>query len=264
MKTMQLRYLFISLSILFYPIYSAASDLAKEKRWADQIVDSIMTGEAEWLEAGGVKFLSIYTEADGDKVRGGAIVLHGVGVHPNWSDVVLPLRTRLPASGWHTLSLQMPILKNEADYKDYIPLFPEVVPRINAGIDFLKNKGVKNIVIIAHSMGATMAGYYVANHDRPEVKALVSIGATGNMFKNPKLDFIASLKKIKKPVMDLSGSEDLPEVIKTKALKSKTAKQAGNKHYHTVEIKGANHFLVGKENEMVKEVNKWINEYGVK
>ena len=75
-----------------------ASDLDKEKRWADQIVDSLIDGEAEYLKAGDVEFLAIYTEAEEPTGRA-ALVLHGIGVHPNWSQVVYPLRTGLPSLG---------------------------------------------------------------------------------------------------------------------------------------------------------------------
>jgi len=248
-------------SLSFFVLGAQASDIAKEKRWAEETVDSIMTGDAVWLKADGQKFLGIYAEPTTDKKLGGVIILHGLGVHPNWADVVQPLRTRLPDSGWFTLSLQMPILDNKADYMDYKPLFPGIAPRINAGLNYLKNKGVKNITIIGHSMGATMAGYYVANNKRPEIRSLVAIGATGTMFKDPKLDYIQSLKKISIPVLDLSGSEDLPGVVQAKKLKAKTARQAGNKNYNQVEIKGANHFLVGKEDELVAEVEKWLREF---
>ena len=239
-----------------------ASDLAKEKRWADQIVDSIMTGDAEWLQAGDLEFLSIYTEPATDNTLGGAIIMHGIGVHPNWSDVILPLRTRLPDVGWHTLSLQMPILANDADTNDYRPLFSEITPRVDAGVEFLKSKGVSNILLIGHSMGATMASYYLANHDQPEIKALVMIGAAGYTFEDPERNVIQSLKKIKKPVMDLSASEDLPDVLETQALKAETAKASGNIHYQEIRIQDANHFLVGKEDELVREVGNWIEQFG--
>lgn len=254
------RIIYFLVLVLSIVTFSAqASDLAKEKRWADQIADDIFVGEVVWLKAGGQKFLGIYTESTAKKHRGAAIILHGVGVHPNWADVIHPLRTRLPETGWHTISLQMPILPNDANYKEYIPLFPEIAPRINAGLVFLKKKGVKNIVLVGHSMGATMAGYYVANNKDAGISKLAAIGATGNTFKNPKLDYIQSLKKIRIPVLDLSGSDDLPEVMQTKKLKANTAKAAGNKRYKQIEISGANHFLVGKEDEMVKEVSNWLN-----
>jgi len=240
----------------------SASDIKKEKRWADQIVDSIMTGEPEWLNANNQKFLAIYTANTTDKSLGAAIILHGVGAHPNWVDVVQPLRTQLPDYGWHTLSIQMPILPNDADLSAYVPLFSEIAPRINAAIDYLQKKDIGTIILIGHSMGATMAGYFMANNDHPAVKALVSIGATGNLFKDPERDYIQSLKKIKKPILDVSGSDDLPDVVKTKSLKATTAKKAGNINYQQVEIKDANHFLVGKETEMLEAIGKWIKQFG--
>jgi len=42
------RLLAISLFTLSCTLH--ASDLAKEKRWAEQVVDAIMDGEAVWLE----------------------------------------------------------------------------------------------------------------------------------------------------------------------------------------------------------------------
>ena len=99
--------LFIGFCLSLGPSY--ASDTAKEKRWADQVVDSIMVGDAEWLKVGKSKILSIYTENTTEKAIGGAIVLHGSGVHPNWDQVVRPLRSQLPDYGWSTLSLQLPV-----------------------------------------------------------------------------------------------------------------------------------------------------------
>src|SRR5882757_7019193 len=68
------------------PLLAAAqqqpSDYAREKRWADEIVPSIVSGEAVWLEAPRTeKFLGIYTEAK--NARGAIILAHGLGVHPD-------------------------------------------------------------------------------------------------------------------------------------------------------------------------------------
>src|SRR2546428_13883356 len=73
------------------------SDYAREKRWADEVVPSIVVGEAVWLEAPRTeKFLGIYTEAKNAK---GAIVLaHGLGVHPDHG-LIGELRTRLADAG---------------------------------------------------------------------------------------------------------------------------------------------------------------------
>lgn len=242
----------------FFINISHASDKAKEKRWADQIADSIMVGDAEWLKAGKNKIFSIYTENTTEKAVGGAIILHGSGVHPNWDQVVRPLRSQLPDFGWSTLSLQLPVLANEAEYKEYIPLFKDVAPRINAGVKYLKSKGIQNIVIIAHSLGSAMAGYYMAKKPDSSVRAFVAVGVSGEMNKKSDVGFLKSLKTIKVPVLDIFGSNDLPQVLKSEKAKRTTARKAGNKNYTQVKITGANHFFDNKEDVLVKRVRGWL------
>ena len=135
---------FFILSLFYLPI-AYASDLAREKRMADEIIDVILDGEAVFLEAEGNKFLSIYTEAEEDNGRA-VIVMHGTGIHPDWQQVVQPLRVGLTEHHWNTLSIQMPILPNEAEYEEYAPLYDAVAPRIDAAIKYLKNNGSKEIV----------------------------------------------------------------------------------------------------------------------
>lgn len=240
---------------------SYASDTAKEKRWADQVVDSIMVGDAEWLKAGKSKIFSIYTEHTTEKAIGGAIVLHGSGVHPNWDQVVRPLRSQLPDYGWATLSLQLPVLANDADYKEYIPLFKDVAPRITAGVKFLQNKGIQNIVIIGHSLGSGMAGYYMAQKPDSSIRALIAVGVSGVMYKGDSgVGFLTSLKTIKVPVLDIFGSNDLPQVLKGEKLKAATARKAGNKNYTQIKVNGANHFFDNKEDVLVKRIRGWITK----
>ena len=250
--------LLAALFALLVSFNSLASDVEKEKRWADQIVDSLMVGDAEWLTANGHKFLAIYAENTSEKTEGAAIVIHGSGVHPNWSDVVYPLRTQLPDHGWHTLSIQMPILANDADYKEYAPLFSEIAPRINAAVAFLKGKGISNIVIVAHSLGSTMSAYYLAHKPDPGIKAFVAVGVSGIMFKDNERDFLTSVKNIKMPVLDIFGSNDLEGVLEGEKPKAKAAKKAGNKNYTQIKVTDANHFFAGKEDELVKHVRGWL------
>jgi pimeloyl-ACP methyl ester carboxylesterase len=245
------------LVLVFVATVAGASDTAKEKRWADQIVDGIFDGAPEWLETDGQRFLAIYTPARDDKPRGAAIVLHGIGVHPDWPQVVNPLRVQLPARGWATLSVQMPILANEADARDYVPLFKEVAPRIDAGIGFLQARGVEPIVIVAHSLGAAMGSYYLAAHPAAPIKAFVGIGMSGNR-TSPELDNVVSLAKMKLPVLDLYGSDDLEAVVGSAADRAAAAARAGNSDYEQQEIAGANHFFDGREGELVNAVAEWL------
>jgi pimeloyl-ACP methyl ester carboxylesterase len=237
-----------------------ASDTAKEKRWADQIVDGIFDGVPVYLEARGHKFLTIFTEAQKGKPRGGVILLHGIGVHPDWPQVINPLRTRLPYHGWATLSLQMPILPNEAGAKDYVPLFPEVAPRIQAGIKYLQARGISPIVLVAHSMGARMGSYFLATHPGAPVKAFVGIGM-GSGFADAALDNPASLQKIHVPVLDLYGSEDLKSVLDSVTARANAAKRAGAKDYTQIKVEGSGHFFDGYEDKLVSIVNEWLDAH---
>jgi len=245
--------LLVSLALLVSA--GRASNLEKEQRWADQIVDGLIDGEAERLRAGEIEFLAIYTEAEEPSSRA-ALVLHGIGAHPDWPQVVYPLRTALPAHGWSTLSVQMPVLPNDARPSDYSPLFDEVAPRIDAGIAFLKERGAENIVIVAHSLGASMATYYLSGEAR-DIAALVGVGMGGRT-RDPRMDNLVSLSKIQIPVLDLYGQNDNDNVLDTAALRAKAA--AGNPGFSQVQVPGANHFFDGQDDALVEIVVDWLME----
>lgn len=250
-----LRLLAISLCIFSASIN--ASDLAKEKRWAEQIVDAIIDGDAVWLNDGNSDFLGIYTEAEEDKARG-VIIMHGTGIHPDWQQVSQPLRVGLTEHNWNTLSIQMPILPNEAEYPDYAPLYDEVAPRIDAAIKHLKQNGSQRVVLIGHSQGASMAAYSLSTTQH-DVDGFVAVGMA-TFSDKPPMNVITALKKIKMPVLDLYGSEDLDVVMASIKDRSTAAKKAGNTNYSQVEIAGSNHFFDAKENELIEAVANWLEQ----
>jgi pimeloyl-ACP methyl ester carboxylesterase len=249
----------ILIGFLFNCRHVLSSDLDKEKRWADQISDSIMTGKPSWLKADKQRFLGIFTPTQTDKTLGGVILVHGTGVHPNWADVILPLRTELPEFGWATLSIQMPILKNDAKMKEYLPLFPEVTPRFNAAIKFLNSQKITNIVIVSHSFGGQMSVYYLSQNPTNPIKAFVGIGM-GSFKLDDKSDIIKTIPKLKLPVLDLYGSRDLVAVINSAKLRKKAATEAGNKNYSQSEIIGADHFFAQMDDSLVSKVKSWLHK----
>lgn len=232
-----------------------ASDLEKEQRWADQIVDALIEGEAEWLQAGDVRFLAIHTEAE-EPGTDAAILLHGSGVHPDWPLVIYPLRTGLPSRGWSTLSLQMPVLPNEAAHEDYAPLFDEVAPRIDAGIAFLKEQGAERILIVAHSLGAAMAAYYLAGESE-DIAALVGVGMSGGA-EDPRMDNLVSLAKVRVPVLDVFGQNDSESVLGTATARAQAA--SGNPAFSQIQVPDADHFFDGQDEALLENVVDWLNE----
>lgn len=230
-----------------------ASDLAKEKRWADQIVDAILDGEPLYLNDGQSDFLSIYTESE-DSSKIGMIVAHGTGIHPDWEQVVQPIRVEMATRGWNTLSIQMPILVNEATYEDYVPLYPEVPARIKAAEKFLLDKGMNQIVLVAHSRGASMSAYYLANsaHD---IDAFVAIGM-GATQEHEHINAGTSLRKINIPIFDIYGTDDLETVIES--VEARKTAAAGNKHYATRVVDGANHFFDDHADVLIEAIDAWL------
>ncbi len=241
-------------SLLFLSFCAGASDFDKEKRWADQVVDAILDGEAVWLNDGGRDFLSIYTEAEEDKGRA-VIIMHGTGIHPDWQQVIQPLRVGLTEHSWNTLSIQMPILANDAEYLDYAPLYDEVAPRIDAAISYLRRNGVKEIVLIGHSQGSSMTAYYLST-SKQDVNGFIAIGMAA-FAKDPRMDSIKALEKIQLPILDLYGNEDLDNVMASIKSRAAAAEQAGNKNYTQTEIIG-NHFFDGYEDSLLKTVADWL------
>ena len=244
----------ITLLMLAAPV--AASDLEKEQRWREQVEDSIMDGEAVDLVVKGRKIFAIYMEAE-DGSDKGMIVVHGTGIHPNWQQVVQPIRVEMAAHGWNTLSIQMPILHNEAQYEEYVALYPEVPPRLRAAEAFLKDRGIQTLLIAAHSQGATMSSYYLSRHPS-DVKGLIAIGM-GATQKDSHINSAQSLKKITIPVLDLYGDDDLPGVLDT--VDARTESSAHNAQYSQQMIKDANHFFDGMDDELVSAVAGWAQQF---
>ena len=253
--------LLISLIVLsLAPALHAAtkSDQDKEKRWREQIEPSLMVGDAVSLKAAGAEFLALFTESSEKQTFGGVILVHGIGVHPAWPEVIEPLRSELPEHGWHTLSLQMPILANGAATKDYAPLFDEVPARIQAGVDFLKSKGVNNIALVSHSLGTTMSSYYLANQNDRSVRAFVAISFGPGLAKQAKMDSFENFAKVTIPTLDIYGSDDFQTNVNSANTRKLIAKKAGNKKYTQVKIEGANHFFAGMEDLLIKRIRGWL------
>jgi len=140
---------------------SAQPDSDRENRMISEIEEAVMDGDVEYLPLSQDKeVFSIFMEAQKEEAKGGVIVLHSRGFHANWDSVIKPLRVGLAQKGWHSLSVQMPVLDKQATYYDYVPIFPYAHERIDAAINFYKQRGVDNIILISHGCGAHMSMSY--------------------------------------------------------------------------------------------------------
>ena len=222
------------------------SDYDREKRWADQIVPSLMIGEAAWIEqAGGHRFLALYTEAQ--KPRGALIVAHGRGWSPDY-ELYGMLRTKLAEHGYTTLAIQLPVLGGGAKIGDYIATYPDAQERFDLAAKYLLAKGYNNIGIVSHSLGATMANQYLINADKTPVKAWAFVGI---------INGLEEMFRIKIPVLDVFGSKDW-EITQVGAYerKKQIEKVPGSDQ---IVVKDALHFFEGREDELVQILTSFMD-----
>lgn len=235
----------ISLLALFcLSTVTYAADYAREKKWADEIVPGLVVGDPVTLQTprGHRPFLTLFTPVAGSRA---AIVVHGMGIHPDWG-LVGTLRTELADRGFTTLSIQMPILAADAKSEAYPPTFPEAAERLAEAVAFLKAKGYQQLAIVSHSLGSRMSRVYLAGRPDPAVKAWASLGISQDDYSALQL-----------PVLDLYGDNDLPGVLANAVQRKHSLVAAASKQ---VVIARADHFFAGHEGEMVAAVAGFLAE----
>ena len=236
---------FGGLFLLLFALSAAAQDYEREQRWADDITPTLMLGDAVWLQQkNGHRFLSLYIE--NARSRPALIIAHGRGWSPDY-ELYGTLRTRLADKGYATLAIQLPVLPSTAILGLYVPLYLDARERFQLAVDFLKGKGYRDIAIVSHSLGATMANQYLIRTDDSSVKAWAFIGI---------LQGLEEMYRIRIPVLDVYGEQDW-NVIRWGAdeRKAQIAKVPGSAQ---VMIPGAKHFYEGQEDELVGVVDRFL------
>ena len=232
------------------------SNVQREKSWADLAVDAVVVGEPVWLSVRRHKFLALYAPPAQAGNRG-VILIHGRGVHPAWG-FLDNLRTDLADAGYHTLSLQVPILAADAPFGAYGKTFPEAFERIDAGVQYLKTKGVGRVVLLGHSSGAMTAVAYAARRPQAPVTGIVAIGLTTFPNGPDTMQPALMLKSVRVPVLDIYGGNDLHEVLSYTEARRTAAQAAGNKSYSAVRVADANHFFTDQYEALKKHVLDWL------
>jgi alpha/beta superfamily hydrolase len=240
------RILLLAIGCAVAPAVAApAIDEAREERWAQEVVPAIVVGDAVWLatpsRAKVLAILAMPTEPP----KGGAILVHGLGVHPDFG-MIGGLRTRLADAGYATLSVQMPVLPAGASRDDYAIALPAAAERVDAAIAFLRAKGITPIAIVAHSFGAVMADAYLARGSAIRIDAWVSIGMLSDFKSDPR-----------EPVLDIVAASDFPEVFAAAPLRAKRLPH--DRCSRAVVIAGADHYFGTNQKELAAEVANFLD-----
>jgi pimeloyl-ACP methyl ester carboxylesterase len=247
------------LTLLFFngPAGAVSADREREKNWSDQDQEMLIAGDPVWLEADQHRFLALYNKPGKPKTPKQAIILlHGRGVHPRWG-FLENLWLDLADRGFYTLSLQLPVLGPNALMKEYAETFPEAFHRIDAGLAFLKQHGIDTVTILGHSSGAMTAIAYTAKNPT-SIRGVVAIGLSTENAGGHDMQPALLLEKVKIPILDLHGSEDLQVVLEYNAARAAAARKANNRHYTQQEIKNTNHFITGQYPQLKAAIIKWL------
>ena len=236
-------------------------DYERESRMIGEIEDAVMDGDVEYLSISDDKeVFSIYMEAETDEAKGGVIVLHSRGYHANWASVVHPLRVGLASKGWHTLSVQMPVLEKSAKYYDYVPIVPYSHERIEAAIDFYKQRGIDNIILIGHGCGAHMSMSYIDKYGDDKISAYIGIGMGATDYKQ-KMVKQFPLDSMLKPVLDVFGENDFPGVKRLSESRRDLMDIANNKQSAQMVIEKADHYYKesGTSQGLIDTIDAWLS-----
>ena len=217
-----------------------ASDYAREKQWETEILDSLVVGDAVYLNSGEHRFLGLLTEAQ--PARGAVILVHGSGIHPDWG-LIGVLRRRLVDEGYTTLAIQMPVLTPATKSEQYTQTFGDAATRLTSAVDFLKGKGHARIAIVSHSLGSRMTNYYLTHQADAAVVTWVALGLPGPFVQPDKLRL---------PIADVFGDSDLAVVLENRAQRKKTIDAI--KHSRQVVVSHADHFFTGRDAELLEVV----------
>ncbi|MCN4144936.1 MAG: alpha/beta hydrolase family protein [Thiohalomonas sp.] len=266
-------------------IEAYAMNTASEQRWAEQLRDNIVIGDAVDLPLSASKstpdssatensnsFFSIYTPHTTTKSNAAIVLMHGTEAHPDWNDIIHPLRVELPDKGWATLSIQLPLVfptsdnKQEEDLQSRTQVIESSVPRIDAAINFLRAKGYDYISIVAHSFGTLMSLNYLQRKvDKVTAKGTLVINSaviigTPSSGTSAPLNSPVMIEKIKIPLLDLYGSKDLDSVMRSAKARKTAARKIPNKQFRQVQTIGADHFYRGLDEELVLYITNWLNK----
>ncbi len=237
-----------------------------------------LDGEKLELKVGDKTRFALFLDQSSSKPQGGVILLHDRGEHLDSTALIHPLRTRLPAKGWATLSLQLP---DEGSDGANAAWLGEAQKAIAAAINELSRRNINNIALIGHGLGALAATSYLAAGDNLLVKGLVIIGMDGRQRPEAASDGAALLAKISQPILDIFGARDLAPVIASASRRAQAAQRRDGREksahtlyrdvargytanagdritYRQLRIAAADHLFTGQEALLQRRILGWL------
>lgn len=263
----------------------AATPPMVQTDWRTELRARLAAAEiVELPVAGGAPILALYRPETQGMPKGGVILLHDQGAHPDWPGVMNPLRTSLPEHGWSTLAIETAELPTGADPAAFEQLNQVLTQGLDAALVYLNQQGIYNLVLIGHGQGAILAAAYLAQRPQNNISGLVLVGIHTPTEIDERFAPLKLLTRIQKPVLDIYGAQDEASVRQLASRRAQVARKAaqqappqninyvglarsfkrpspGHIAYRQLEVPGANHNFNGLSEHLSKRVRGWLKRH---
>ncbi|TPE54952.1 DUF3530 family protein [Maribrevibacterium harenarium] len=177
--------------------------------------------EIETIEANGESFLGLFNESASGDPQGCVLMLHGDHGHPDWPQVISPLRRKLPQHSWCTLSIEIPDIEDRAapvlpgretpqadnnpivaanGNSSTLPHEEMVFARIDASLNLIRSKGYQQAAYLGYRSGAAYMLKYAASKGLAgQALVLIDINTIEPV---SEFDLSQQIESLRLPVLD--------------------------------------------------------------
>ena len=171
--------------------------------------------EIKTLTAAGTDFLGLLRESETGDPQGCLLMLHGDHGHPDWPQVIAPLRTKLPIHSWCTLAIEVPDIDgratpvtiaatsddNAAPQENPALLNEEAVfARIDAAVQLIRDSGYSQVAYLGYRTGAAYALRFAAERGTTN-QALILIEPR-SFAPLSEFELAQNIERLRLPVLD--------------------------------------------------------------
>ena len=254
-------------SVLLHDVLAAAfPDRSREFIIAGQLEQRINDAELLWLENKQTSFLTLVTAPVQESATQDTafLLLHGMGKHPDWPQLLRPLRLQLAASGWFNVSPQLPLLSAQESLSDYAMTVVEASQRVLVILNWVEQQGYTKTVIIGHGFGALTALHALVRVAslRDKVIGLVLLATGEYPYLSPSLKLYQLLQNRhlqELPLLDIYPLPAASDTLSAQALARRTAVRRGdNTRLTQIAVPDADIYFTAQEELLSEYINSWV------